>query len=721
MTRPSHEPESGGGRPYPQLDWILATGFRHLREGRWLPVAVEYDLKAAPSPEASLPWFADLNWLDPDLRDGVNVPLIFKSPPNVLVEKPFPFCTLLVDRKFLSQIVLDPGWRQTILQAEVGPPLSDELAKALTQASTVATPGSLKPPPSPKSLLCPLLKVLQQSVAANPAAPGLPAAVLTAVLDEGIAFAHERFRVGNQTRIVSFWNQDGHAGPPPPEIPFGTELFANDIDQAVNAAGPEEDTIYRTIGELSFADPDYKAIAHRRSHGTHVLDLAAGDDPATAPLARPIIAIQMPELAIADTSDTTLTPYKLLGFIYTLLRAQQLSALLAGNVPVVVSLSYGTYDGPHDGSGFLENMIDQLTFLCAGSATPTRFVIAAGNHRQARVRAQFGIAHRRPKTLHWRLQPDDRAPNLLQIWLPKSGAGLNQCQVHITVTSPTGASISVDPTNLSAQSPGLPPVEFAASYVPETPTQRARIEIRTEPTAPAIPLDRSQPTVTPGVWLVNVSHVAGGPFVCDAYIQRNDTLIGRRAMGRQSYFDESSYARHERIEIPGNRSGRPKEFDRPPPASDVTRTGTLNGDGTGTESYVIGGYRRTPKHWNPLLPAPGNPMPAAFTSEGPPAANAPRTMPSPNWLMPSDDALSCRGVLAAGTRSGVRVAMGGTSVAAPQAARYVADQLAIGNVPGMAPPPGLFPVSDKVPPGDRPLVGGWGCMDFPRSQTRGRP
>ena len=130
MTKSSHTRDFDGRRPYPQIDWIVATNFRHLPEGRWLPIAVTYDLNAAPSPEESLPWFAELNWLDPDLHRGVNVPPIFKSPPSVLEKKPFPFCTLLVDRKFLSRIVLDAGWNRTILQAEVGPPLSDEAARA---------------------------------------------------------------------------------------------------------------------------------------------------------------------------------------------------------------------------------------------------------------------------------------------------------------------------------------------------------------------------------------------------------------------------------------------------------------------------------------------------------------------------------------------------------------------------------------------------------------
>ena len=328
------------------------------------------------------------------------------------------------------------------------------------------------PPPNPQSLISQLQQALQLAVAGNPATAGLPIAVLTAVLDEGIAFAHERFRVGNQTRIVCFWNQDGRAGPPPLGL-FGTELLAPAIDLAVAAAGQDEDPVYRTLGELSFANPAYKAIAHRRSHGTHVLDLAAGADPnpATAPRTRPIIAVEMPQQAIADTSGTTLTPYKLLGFMYILLRAQQLSDIPGRQRAGRRQPELRNYEGPHDGSGVLESMIDQLTTLCAGSTTPVRFVIAAGNHRQARVHAQFRIARRRPRTLHWRLQPDDRAPNLLQIWLPKSASNtnLNQFQVQVTVTSPTGASITVDPTNPLGQNPAPLGVEFSASYVPETP------------------------------------------------------------------------------------------------------------------------------------------------------------------------------------------------------------------------------------------------------------
>ena len=56
--------------------------------------------------------------------------------------------------------------------------------------------------------------------------------------------------------------------------------------------------VNRAIGGLAFNKDGSKAIAHRRSHGTHVLDLAAGYPPAMAPPNRPIIAVQLPDRAI---------------------------------------------------------------------------------------------------------------------------------------------------------------------------------------------------------------------------------------------------------------------------------------------------------------------------------------------------------------------------------------------------------------------------------------
>jgi hypothetical protein len=134
----------------------------------------------------------------------------------------------------------------------------------------------------------------------------------------------------------------------------------------------------------------------------------------------------------------------------------------------------------------------------------------------------------------------------------------------------------------------------------ETASERAHIEIRVEPTAPAIALDSTQPTVPAGVWLITVKHEAGPRLVIDAFIERDDTLRGRRSMGRQSYFDDPRYRSRDRF-------GRIQEFEPSYTSSYVVRRGTLNGDASGKESYVIGAFRRFPQ----------SPRPSPYTSAGP--------------------------------------------------------------------------------------------------------
>ena len=56
-------------------------------------------------------------------------------------------------------------------------------------------------------------------------------------------------------------------------------------------------------GGLGFSTGGFKALARRRSHGTHVLDLAAGDNPAANMMNLPIIAVDMPDEAVGDPPD----------------------------------------------------------------------------------------------------------------------------------------------------------------------------------------------------------------------------------------------------------------------------------------------------------------------------------------------------------------------------------------------------------------------------------
>jgi hypothetical protein len=103
----------------------------------------------------------------------------------------------------------------------------------------------------------------------------------------------------------------------------------------------------------------------------------------------------------------------------------------------------------------------------------------------------------------------------------------------------------------------------------------------------------------------------------------------------------------------------------------VKRRGTINAIATGKQPIVIGGLRRS--DWNP----------APYSSSGPvvnyPPGRGLQTPDGPEALSVSEDTPYHRGVLAAGSRSGSCIAMHGTSVAAPQVARWVAEELAHGR------------------------------------------
>jgi hypothetical protein len=147
------------------------------------------------------------------------------------------------------------------------------------------------------------------------------------------------------------------------------------------------------------------------------------------------------------------------------------------------------------------------------------------------------------------------------------------------------------------------------------------------------------------------------------WIQRDDTPLGYPIRGRQSYFDEACYVRFDA-------QGREIEEDSNQPLCLVKRAGSINAIATGNQTIVAGGYLR--KELRIARYSAGGPI------TPPPGGILPQNLRKPDAALASDDSKVHFGVLAAGGRSGSRVAINGTSVAAPQGARWVADQLAAG-------------------------------------------
>jgi len=147
----------------------------------------------------------------------------------------------------------------------------------------------------------------------------------------------------------------------------------------------------------------------------------------------------------------------------------------------------------------------------------------------------------------------------------------------------------------------------------------------------------------------------------EASIQWDDRPLGYPQNGRQSYFIDDRYKRFDEI------SGREVETDN---ESAIKRDGSINAIATGSRMIVAGGYVR--KENRVAKYSAGGPI-------SPTSGTGKVNRLGPDALARSDVSYVRQGILAAGTRSGSRVAMNGTSVAAPQIAREIAKIRATGD------------------------------------------
>lgn len=475
---------------------------------------------------------------------------------------------------------------------------------------------------------------------------------VVAAIDDGFALAHERFQAKDGgTRIEAFWDMNGNL-----PLVGGTlkEHSKAKIDDWMAQDTPvDEDAVYRRAGLLDHGDPRHKPLAWRASHGTHVLDLAAGSEPDKE--GPPIIAVQLPSPVVARTTGELLDFHVWLGVLYVRHRA--------GRRPVVINISFGYDAGPHDGRGLLEKHLSRLAEKCP----KTVVVLPAGNAQLSRCHATIDLSSGTPVELDWIVQPDDRTHSVIEVWLPHDTKG---DRMTLTVTLPDGAPFTLREPESGETSPSVPLVhagrKMGLAEVWERPDGRRMFRIAIAPTARPQPDERA--LAPAGRWTLRFE--AGRNPLCEpahAWVQRDDSLYGYPQRGRQSYFDHPDYLRFDDY-------GYEMDDDppSPSPACPVTRTSLLNAIATSANVIVAGGYRSRDCRI------------ARYSSGGPNVSTGvePPPLKKPDVLLPSDGSPAHPGVLAAGARSGARVAMDGTSVAAPQLARYVVGWLGAAADPG---------------------------------------
>jgi hypothetical protein len=627
--------------------WALGAGqmdfFPCQRRDEWLPVLLRIrDVTPREFAEGLASW-----------TSSVHVPAMYTRPVEGL--QATKHCTALVKPNFLQLLKSDPRVRDRIARITLHPPL----ARASRPDDFASEPEAQQ--------LGPLQGEPERGT------------VIIGIIDDGIAFAHERFRLATyETRVEYVWLQDGDYNPLRSPVPYGRELRKDGIDallsDSTHAGFVDEDDFYRRARVVDFSRRDHPSVARRIAHGTHVMDIACREGFGEVPPAdRRIVCVQLPRATTADTSGISVDAYVLDGIRYILDRADAIAREReCGRLPVVINFSYGHVAGPHDGTLDLEQAIDELVCARAGTRDGKQentlaVVLPSGNSHLSRLHARVTSQPGKTEELYWRVLPDDRTPSFMEIWLPHRNQSIEGSRVRLQIVPPWGSKsewLEETPGEGLQWKPNGVDVVCEARYryvLP--PTERGMFLVALQPTKrlEALPSGAPVSAVAPsGIWTIRIENLSSkqvGPI--EAWIQRDDTPYGFRRRGRQSYFDQPCYVRVDT-------QGREIEEDAQQPPCHVKRAGSINAIATGRKTIVVGGFLE--KEGRPAGYSAGGPITRAAASD--------LHRHGPDAMAVSDRSVVRRGVLAAGTRSGSVVALSGTSVAAPQVTWWMAALMA---------------------------------------------
>lgn len=505
---------------------------------------------------------------------------------------------------------------------------------------------------------------MAMQVAAAPALSPIPCNAIVAIIDDGLALGHGRFRddAGN-TRIAAAWAMDG-ASAAAHDHGYGRVYSGAEIDTLIADATQDgrfdDERFMRLSGLVDHSRDIEETVARSIAHGTAVLDLMAGysaqDGIADAggPLTRdaaataPIIAVQFPSAQARDLSGAGLRPFVRDALQFVLDRADAISGDTP--VPVVINLSYGLVAGPHDGTQQIERDIRALL----GARDHVHLVLPSGNSALSRSHARVTLGAGQSVALDWQVYPDDHTPSFVEIW-PRAADG---AELEVRLETPDGAisgPVSATHPRQVLEVGGDVLADLVHGFYPEV-GQRHGVLAALSPT---FDLEARRRIVPGGIWRLHVLNTGTSAMAVDVWVQRDVGPSRSNLRGRQSTLEDAAYQRFDEI---GDMRDRDAGF------SVITREGTVSAMATMNMKnvHVVGGWIGGDDR-----------RPAPYSSRTLDEANGPR------MAAQSETSRAHRGQLAAGTGSSATAALGGTSVAAPQYARALVS--AVLDNTGVAP------------------------------------
>jgi subtilisin family serine protease len=254
------------------------------------------------------------------------------------------------------------------------------------------------------------------------------AGAIVGIIDTGLDILHPDFHDANGvTRVLALWD---HLVVGTPAPGFGYGLYCTRARIQLVVTGTDS-------GSCPTQDIN--------GHGTHVAGSAAGDGSAGATPFRYAGVAPEAELLIVRAGDGRFSEDRIAdGLVWIRQEARSRGR------PVVVNLSLGHQGGPHDGSSFLDRIIDQL------SAPGFVVVLAAGNEGENQNVTPVPAAP--PSLIHARVQPAAGTTATIAFVISPYAPNANRCdgnqvqlsawydvrdRVELTVVRPNGSQLTV--------------------------------------------------------------------------------------------------------------------------------------------------------------------------------------------------------------------------------------------------------------------------------------
>jgi hypothetical protein len=260
---------------------------------------------------------------------------------------------------------------------------------------------------------------------------------LLGLIDFGFPFAHEQYlNAQGKTRIQAIWDQDtcpefdSQFGSRPNGFHYGRQVNSSQINQWLEQRknlGISEGALYQLAACPS--------MASRVTHGSGSLSILAANQGSTSvpnylntKCDSPIVLVQIPyALPLAPCAGAAEKSI-LDGIAYIITCAN------GKFKKIVISLGYGSYLGPHDGSTFFEKALEFFVAHLKKEGIDLHIVFASGNGFDKAIHASSPEKASERQHIDWWLPPQRDSLVFADAWLRSDKA--EKCRIG--VISPSG-------------------------------------------------------------------------------------------------------------------------------------------------------------------------------------------------------------------------------------------------------------------------------------------